>query len=72
MTKSEKHNNQISPFPTSITEGGTVLVLVPNEIYFETFGMLPEEEMDDLIRHHKLQLVREIPGLFSVEFNTVF
>ncbi len=72
MTKSEKHDNsQISPFPTSITGGGTVLALVQNEVYFETFG-LSEEEMDDLIHHHKLQPVREIPGLFSVKFNTVF
>ena len=63
---------QIPAFPRHISTGGVTLALTPDEVYFETNGVLSEEDLYELIQRHKLELTRHAARTFPAEFNAAF
>ncbi|MGH9663684.1 MAG: S8 family serine peptidase, partial [Bryobacteraceae bacterium] len=63
---------EIPAFPRRISGGGITLALTPDEVYFETAGVLPEEDLYELIQRHKLELARHVARTFPAEFNATF
>jgi subtilisin family serine protease len=69
----DTRNAAHAPFPDKIEGGGIVLVLTPDEVYFETNAILPEHDLDQLLSQHKLQPIVEKSAVFAAgEFNRTF
>lgn len=60
-------------FPAKFQGGGISLVLTPDEVYFETSEILPEDEIDKVLKTHRLELALEPPAnLPGATFNRAF
>lgn len=70
--KDDEKEKQVPQFPRSFAGGGITLVLTPDEVYFETAGVLPEEELEELLQRHKLDPARHVSRLFPADFNAAF
>jgi subtilisin family serine protease len=72
MPEKKQHHKQRVPFPKHISGGGIVLALTPDEVYFETAGVLAEEELRELTRRHGVEPHSHVTEPHPVNFNAVF
>ncbi|HLM98827.1 MAG TPA: S8 family serine peptidase [Bryobacteraceae bacterium] len=72
MPEKKQHNRQRAPLPKRISGGGIVLALTHDEVYFETAGVLAEEELRELMRRHGLESQSHVTEPHPASFNANF